>query len=66
MRGGFWQELLEVFQEIGSRLEEVSDLIVDVLNWFRFALVSLQDFKELFVDVWMCRKAVLCGRKSAI
>lgn len=29
---GLWQELLEVFEQVGRGLEKASDLCVDVLN----------------------------------
>jgi len=51
--------LLEVFEEVGRAVEQMSDLAVNVLDRLRFALISLQDFKELFVDVWMSCEAIL-------
>lgn len=51
--GGLGQELLEVFEEVWRSLEEMRDLRIDVLYGFGLALVGLEDFEELLVDVWV-------------
>jgi hypothetical protein len=51
--------LLEVFKEVRGAVEEPGNLAVNVLNWLGFALIGLQDFEELFVNVWMGGKSVL-------
>jgi len=58
----FWQELLEVSEEIRRGLEKMSDLTVHVLDWLRLALVSLEDFEELLVNVRLRGKSVLPGK----
>lgn len=40
-------------------MEETRNLAIDVLDRFRFALVRLQNFQKLLVDVWLRSKAVL-------
>ena len=57
--GGFGEELLEVFEEVGRCLEETGYLCVDVLDGLAFALVGLQDLEELLVDVWLLGEAIL-------
>lgn len=57
--GRLWQELLEVFQQIGGRFKQSGDLRVDFLDRFGLSLVRLEDLKELLVDVWLGSKAIL-------
>jgi hypothetical protein len=59
LSGRFREELLEVFKKIGSGVEEVCYLRVDVLDWFRLALIGLKDLKELFIDLWSILESVL-------
>lgn len=63
-RGRLGEELLKVFEKIGSCVEEASDLGVDFLYRFRLALVRLKDLEELFVDFGLVLVTVLCGRMS--
>jgi hypothetical protein len=55
----FRQELLEIFQEIRSSVEKLSNLSVDVLDRLGLSLVGLQDLKELLVNLWGGRETVL-------
>lgn len=59
LRCRFWQELFEVFQQIGSRVKEMSHLSVDVLDGLGFTLISLQYLQKLLVDVGLIGEAVL-------
>ena len=56
---GFWQELLEVFEQVRSCVKEERYLSVDVLNGFGFSLISLENFQELLVDFWSVLKSIL-------
>lgn len=60
----FWEKLFEITEKIRSSLEEVGDLAVHVLDGLRFALVSLQDFQKLLVNIRLRGKSVLSTRVS--
>jgi hypothetical protein len=57
--GGFGKKLFEVFEKIGRRVEKARDLRVDVLDRFLFALVCLENFQELLVDLGFILETVL-------
>jgi hypothetical protein len=59
LSSGLWKELFEIFKQIRSGIEEMRNLRVNVLDWFRFALVGLKNLKELFIDLWSILKSVL-------
>lgn len=61
---GFREELLEIFQEVGSAIEENRDLRVHILNRLGFSLVGLEYLQELLVDVGGVCKPVLKGAMS--
>ena len=56
---GFWQKLLKVLQEIGSRAKELSNLGVHVVDGLAFSLVGLQNLEELLVDFWLIGESIL-------
>jgi hypothetical protein len=60
----FWQKLLEIFQQIWSATEQVGDLRIYVLNRLRLALVCLEDFEKLFVNIWLLGKPILIKRSA--
>lgn len=59
MSSGLWEELLEVFEEIGRATKKVGDLGVYVLDGLRFSLVSLQNLQEVLIDIRVGRKPIL-------
>jgi hypothetical protein len=59
LRCRFRKELLKVFQQVCRRLEESSNLGIDVLNGLRLALICLQDFKKLLVNIGLSSEAIL-------
>ena len=59
LRGGLGEELLEIFEQIGSRVEEASNLRIDVLDRFLLALVCLENFQELLVDFGFILEPIL-------
>jgi hypothetical protein len=61
-----WQELLEVFQKVWRCPKQSCDLRVDVLYGLRFALVRLQYFQELLVDVGLRSEAVLTSVSNSM
>jgi hypothetical protein len=61
LRSRLWEKLLEVLQKIRRSSEQGRDLRVYVLYGLRLALVRLQYFEKLLVDVGLRRKAVLTG-----
>ena len=58
------QELLEIVQEIRCAFKESRDLRIDFLNRTLFALIRLQNFEEVLVNVGFISKASL-NTKSA-
>lgn len=56
---GFGKELLEVLEEIGGSVEEGGNLRINIRNCLGLPLVGLENFKELFVDLWLFLEAVL-------
>lgn len=57
----FRQKLFEVFQQVRCAVEKLCDLGIHILDWFGFALVCLQDFEELLVNLRRTGEAVLQG-----
>jgi hypothetical protein len=58
--------LLEVFKQVRSRMEEASDLRVDVLDRLLLALVCLKDFQELLVDLGFVLEAILAKELATV
>ncbi len=57
--GRFGEKLLEVLEQIRGGVKKAGDLRVDVLDGFLLALVSLEDFQELFVDFGFVLETIL-------
>ena len=53
------KELLEVLKKICGVVEQVRNLGINVLDGLRVPLISLENFKELFVDLWFILEPVL-------
>ena len=57
--GGFGEKLFKVLEKVGGRVEKARHLRVDVLDRFLFALVCLENFQELLVDLGFILETVL-------
>jgi hypothetical protein len=66
LSGRFREELLEVFEKIGSGVEEMCNLRIDVLDRLRLALIGLKDLKKLFIDLWSILESVLFSESAKI
>lgn len=54
-----WEELFEIFQQVRCGLKQARDLSIHILDRLGLALVSLQYFEELLVDIWLRGEAIL-------
>lgn len=59
LSGRFGKELFEIFQQIGSGVEERGNLSVDVLYGLLLSLIGLEDFEELLVNLGLVLETVL-------
>lgn len=53
------KELFKVLEQVRCRVEKLRYLRVNILNRLGLTLISLQNLKELLVDVWLGCKPVL-------
>jgi hypothetical protein len=59
---GLWEKLFEVLKKVGSGVEQISNLSIYFLYRFRLSLISLQNFKELLINVGLLGVTILQSR----
>lgn len=63
LRCRFRQKLFEVLKQVGSSVEKLRDLCINILYGFRLSLIGLQDVKELLVGLWLLNETILPKEK---
>ena len=54
-----WQELFEIFQQIGSRVEKGGNLSINILYRLLLSLIGLEDFEKLFIYLRFILETIL-------
>jgi hypothetical protein len=64
LRGRLWKKLFEILEQIWSGVEKQCNLSINILDGFLLALVRLQNFQKLFVNLRFVLEAVLRPKVS--